>query len=96
MDDVGKPITAFLKSAILPLKPRNMLVRQIAYCKRKPKHARLYKKRCIMKAAVLSRNKSISRPELNTLIGIRGSGSLQSLNLSRYALDIPSVKNAGR
>ncbi|STT07027.1 chromosome segregation protein [Klebsiella pneumoniae] len=36
----------------------------------------------------------ISRPELNTLIGIRGSGKSSILEAVRYALDIPRGEKA--
>jgi len=60
----------------------------------KPKHARSYIKSIAFEGGILSKKEVLLSSELNTLIGIRGSGKSSIIESLRYVLDIPFGEKA--
>jgi predicted ATPase len=90
MDDVGKTDNCFLKIGDFTFEAaKYALSDKSRIAKEKPKHARSFIKNVHYEGGVLSKKQINFAPELNTLIGIRGSGKSSIIESLRYALDIP-------
>lgn len=96
IDDVGKTEDCFIKISDFTFEAVKYALSDwpSRISKVQPKHTRSYIKSISFEGGILSKKEVLFSPELNTLIGIRGSGKSSIIESLRYALDIPFGEKA--
>ncbi len=91
IDDVGKTDDCFIKLSDYTFEAVKYALSdwKNRIAKTKPKHARSFIKSIAFEGGILSKKEVFFSSELNTLIGIRGSGKSSIIESVRYVLDIP-------
>ena len=96
INDVGKTEDCYLKIGDFTFEAVKYALAdyQSRVAKEKPMHSRSFIKSVHFEGGVLSKQDICFSSELNTLIGIRGSGKSSIIESLRYALDIPFGEKA--
>lgn len=92
INDIGKGESCFLKIGDYNFEAvKYALIDSIDRCSKESNHnpANSYIKSIVFQGGLLDGKQVYFSPELNNLIGIRGSGKSSILEIVRYALDIP-------
>ena len=91
IDDVGKTDGCYVKTGGFTFEAIKYALSDMEnrISKKKPEHTRSYIKSITFEGGILSKKEIYFSPELNTFIGIRGSGKSSIIESIRYALDIP-------
>lgn len=96
IDEIGRGKTSYLKLGELSFEAAKFALSDPAarIAMESPKHQASHIRSIHFDGGILDRQTLYFSPELNTLIGIRGSGKSSILEAVRYALDIPRGEKA--
>lgn len=96
IDEIGKGKSCYLKLGELSFEAVKFALTDpvVRVAKEQPKHQGSYIRSIHFEGGIFNGQTLHFSPELNTLIGIRGSGKSSILEAVRYALDIPRGEKA--